>query len=204
MIGGADSDDLRGGESAHRLVGGAGNDTIYSGLGADVIDGGLGQKDKWVVDFQSLSPNDVSVVLLSGNVDSTVDLTGAQVKNIESLTIDTGAGNDLVDTSAVKGNDDIETGDGDDYVTPGLGVDRVELGNGIDTLILNYTTLTADIQHLDRGYGGYMYQDGFIPTSSPANSASSAFKASCRQRSAGCRTGLASPPTPLPKGEGGI
>lgn len=166
ITGGADSDDLRGGDNADRLLGGGGNDTLYGGLGADVIDGGAGGKDRWVVDYNPMAPADVAVSLLANGATFTVGVSGAKVKNVEALTIDTGLGNDVIDTSAVTGNDDIETRDGDDLVTPGLGFDRVELGGGNDTLVLNYATRTADILHQDKGYGWFQYQDGLAPTAS--------------------------------------
>lgn len=168
ITGGSESDEIRGGNGegalADSLSGGAGNDTIYSGLGNDVIDGGAGSADRWVVDYSSLGM-DIAVVLKATGP-YTVAASGAQVKNIEALTLVTGVGADLVNTSAVVGDDSIDTGEGDDTVNSGLGFDYVRMYGGNDTLIVNYASKTEDIMHVDNGGGWYTYQDGPDPTAS--------------------------------------
>lgn len=165
--GGSESDDIRGGNGegvlADSLMGGGGNDTIHSGLGNDAIDGGAGV-DRWVVDYSSLGI-DVAVELKAGGTVYTVGASGAQVKNIEALSISTGVGADLIKTHLVIGDDNIDSGEGDDTVQSGLGFDNVRTYGGIDTLILNYTGKTEDILHTyDSGW--YIYQDGLDPTTS--------------------------------------
>lgn len=164
ITGGAESDSLFGGSLADRLLGGAGNDTIAGGLGADIINGGAGT-DLWKVDYSSIG-EDVSVILSTSATPVTIDVTGAKISGIEALTITTGIGNDTINTSAFSGNDSITTGSGDDTIRSGLGFDSINAGDGIDTLIMNYSTLTEDIQHFDAGYGWYQFQDGEIPTAS--------------------------------------
>lgn len=168
ITGGAESDDIRGGNSlslSDSLSGGAGNDTIRSYLGNDVIDGGAGAADVWIVDYSSLGI-DVSVTLKTAGVSSSVAASGAQVKNIESLGIVTGVGADFINTSLVVGNDTIDSGAGDDMIMSGLGFDVVRTYGGIDTLILNYTSKTEDIQDNSLDGWWYRYQDGPDPSTS--------------------------------------
>lgn len=158
LSGGSESDDLRGGNNGDRLLGGPGNDTLSGYLGADSLDGGEGN-DTWSIDYSSLNTG-ITLVLPTGNAAYTVQATGASLRNIETLQIVTGLGNDQIDSRQRAGNDDIRTGEGNDTISPGLGIDRIDAGNGTDTLLLDYSTLTAPVGRVDLGYGWWRYQAG--------------------------------------------
>jgi Ca2+-binding RTX toxin-like protein len=164
ITGGSESDDLRGGDRNDKLTGGAGNDTLRSYLGADVLNGGDGT-DTWIVDYGAINTK-ISVTLAAGGAVSTVAATGIKVRNVEALDIITGLANDTINTSAVAGNDRVETRGGDDSIRLGLGFDWVHAGDGTDTLVLDYSSLSADIKRVDLGYGWLRYQDGDKPTTS--------------------------------------
>ncbi len=177
ITGGSDADNLYGTSPSagvggnDTLIGGGGNDTLSGYLGADIINGGLGLADVWAVDYSSLGA-DIDVILNASGITGgtgtvyTVGATQAKISNIEALNITTSSGNDLINTSAVLGNDNIYTGAGDDDIRPGLGFDRVDAGEGVDSLTLNYSTKSEDIIRYDIGYGWWRMQDGDMPTTS--------------------------------------
>ncbi len=172
ITGGNENDDLRGADAPDlfdRLIGGAGNDNLSGYSGADIIDGGIGLGDRWSIDYSSFTGENIQVILKASGVTGgtgstyTVALTQAKLTNIEALTITTSSGDDLINTSAVVGDDIINTGDGDDIIQPGLGFDWVEGGAGIDKLILDYSTLSADIQDFNTSGSWYRMQDAASP-----------------------------------------
>lgn len=172
ITGGKENDDLRGADMPDlfdRLVGGEGNDTLSGYSGADIIDGGLGLGDRWSIDYSSFIGQNIQVILKDSGpaggtgTTYTVALTQAKITNIEALTITASSGNDLINTSAVVGDDHIDTGDGDDTIQPGLGFDWVEAGAGIDKLVLDYSTFTADIQDFSTNGWWYHMQDASSP-----------------------------------------
>lgn len=166
LTGGSEGDDLRGADLADTLRGGGGNDVLRSYKGADLIDGGAGY-DRWFVDYSSLTKA-INLTLLAGGATATVAATGAQVLNIEALTLWTGGNADTVDTRGVQGNDEIYTNAGNDTVRPGLGFDTVNAGDGADLLVLDYSASATDVHRINLGYGWWKYANdsGVNPTTS--------------------------------------
>ncbi len=164
ITGGSGADYLHGGGLADKLNGGAGNDTIESGMGQDQIDGGVGA-DRWTVNYSSISDDQV-IQLLAGGAVFTVATTGATIKNIEAISITTGVGDDIIDTSAVAGDDSVILGVGDDTFSGGRGFDYADGGDGADTLTLNFGYATTDVYWVDLNYGNARYtnSDGFTET----------------------------------------
>lgn len=161
--GGSGSDDLRTTNGNDQLFGNDGDDVLYSYLGADVVDGGAGV-DRWSVDYIGVHTG-VSVQLLTGGAASNVDATGATVSNIEALTIRTGDGADVIDTSAFAQDDSISTYGGDDIIRSGKGFDSVDGGGGNDRLVLDWSDAPSGIIKTDISYG-WRFADGGSPTRS--------------------------------------
>ncbi len=142
LTGGSGADDLRGGSLNDRLIGNAGNDTLYGRQGIDIIDGGTGT-DRWIGDFSNILQNVTVSINVAAGVAATVKFgsaaSGAVVKNVEALDLDTGSGADTVTTMTGIYNDTIETRGGDDTVSVSRGKDYADGGDGTDTLIMNWT-----------------------------------------------------------------
>ena len=122
--------------------GGAGDDTINSRGGNDSIDGGEGT-DRLDMNLTMLS-QDVILDLSDPTAPATLS-TGGTVVNVESFSISTGRGNDLIRTGA--GNDNFYGGDGNDSLYGGSGYDNLYGQAGNDLLDLG----AGDIY----GNGGY-------------------------------------------------
>jgi Ca2+-binding RTX toxin-like protein len=150
---------------------GDGNDSIDAGSGINIVDGGSGN------DYLSLNLLDITSNLTVTYTDSNNGniSNGSSFKNIESLSIYTGSGDDDINVSAANsasirtgittgagndtitatagddyiysgdGNDVINAGDGNDYIDAGTGINIVDGGDGNDTLSLNYYNETGDI-----------------------------------------------------------
>jgi len=159
LTGGAGNDDLRGWNNADILNGGAGDDTLSGGLGADLIDGGTGLHDTWAVDYSSLGPVPIIVTLTASAAGFKVAVTSAVIKNIEQLSITTGSGDDIINTSVFVGNDSISTGAGNDTVNSGRGVDYVNTGDGLDTVVMNWGAVTSNIAFTDLGGWHWQFAD---------------------------------------------
>ncbi len=147
---GRGDDVVHGGEEADRLSTGAGADGIVTFLGADTVDGGRG-RDWAEIDYRSLT-DDVDVALHQRRA-VTIDATGASLKRIEALRIDTGAGDDAIDTRRVSGDDRVTTRNGDDVFATRSGRDTYDAGDGRDTLIVDYGAETANVRHVAEGFG---------------------------------------------------
>lgn len=156
--------DLRGGAGNDALVGGGlkdwlsangGDDTLDSSTGDAVIDGGVGN-DRWVAD---LSAEASAVLLNAAASQTTAQATGAgsSVLGIEAVSLVTGGGADVIDTSGYALNDAITTGSGKDVIRPGLGIDTVDGQGGTDTLVLNYASLSSPISSIYIGNGWNQY-----------------------------------------------
>lgn len=156
---------LDGGAGNDTVLGGAGNDTLTGGLGNDSINGGAG--------------NDR--LTETGNVNFTLTnttLTGNGVdtfSSIESVRIDGGAGNNIIDASAAlladrtflfggagndtirgsKGLDQISGGSGNDSLVGGAGFNFIDGNDGNDTLIGG-----DDDNNLEGGAGNDFVQGG--------------------------------------------
>jgi Ca2+-binding RTX toxin-like protein len=152
LTGGSGDDELIGGDLADSLNGGAGDDKISGFLGADLIDGGAGL-DQWRVIYEGLGAVTNVIQLLAGGATHTVGSTNLQVRNVESLFFVGGSGVDLIDTSAVAGDDELYLRGGDDTAQLGLGCHYVNAEGGTDTLVMNYAAQTDDIVRWDVGFG---------------------------------------------------
>lgn len=142
------NDSLASGAGNDQLFGGDGDDQLNPGIGIDEVDGGSGN-DRLVLD-RSLVTENISI-----NVDAmstTLGVTladGTLIRNIETLDIILGNGDDIVEThvNAVApatnfgGSglvDRVNTGSGDDLITIGGGSDYVDGGAGVDTVIMDF------------------------------------------------------------------
>ncbi len=149
LTGGAGADDLRGGNLNDRLIGNAGNDILYGRQGIDIIDGGTGS-DKWVADFTNVVQNVTVNINVVAGVAATVNFgagagvaSGASIKNVEGLDIDTGNSVDTITAKNGVFNDVFETRGGDDTVTTYRGKDYADGGDGTDTLVMNWSSAGA-------------------------------------------------------------
>ena len=123
---------------SHTIFAGAGNDTVRAMAG--YLDGGSGF-DRLIIDLSKQTSN------LTLNNLSNIDISGVvKAVNFESFDIKTGAGNDLVTQSAFingflqRANDTIDTGAGNDVINAGLGQnDYVDGGLGNDHLIVDFS-----------------------------------------------------------------
>ncbi|BAZ50193.1 hemolysin-type calcium-binding protein [Nostoc sp. NIES-4103] len=148
------SDNLYGGSGNDTLNAGAGNDTlgnsIYGEAGNDVLNAGDGDDSiylndgnlnveqidggqgfdyvQWDVTFNSTNLTFIYTNSANGTVSN-----GSTFKNIESLELYTGNGNDTINVTAL-GNAEIYTNGGNDSITTGNGNDTLEGGDGNDTL----------------------------------------------------------------------
>lgn len=158
---GGDGDDLLVGAAlADTLNGGAGNDRIESGRGADVVNGGDGH-DTWVADYATLGGTFRLTLAAQGS--STVSGSNTVLTGIERVILNTSLGNDVIDTSALVGNDVLNTGGGNDTVAAGRGFDVLNGQDGTDRLIMDWSAIAdtnADIRLSYIGNGWYRYDAG--------------------------------------------
>jgi len=113
LIGSRGADSLFGGDGDDTLRGADGNDTLDGGLGADTLDGGPGidTANFWGTPGDDAFAMDASQVL-EGDVPNILE-------DVETVNIDTGAGNDQVNVYANAGFPDtvnVDTGTGDDTI----------------------------------------------------------------------------------------
>ncbi len=157
LKGGSGDDTLAGGNDVDILLGGNGNDTLLSGLGADTIGGGGGLFDRWQADYSSIN-SDTNVQLLNvGNF--TVLSSGAVISGIEALTLNTGIGNDTVDTNLVTGDDVLYTGAGNDTFKTKGGSDTWDGGADTDRLVVDYSDAATVVNQTYQGGGWYLISD---------------------------------------------
>ncbi len=165
LKGGSTHDTLRTGDGNDTVSGGDGNDHLITGKGVDIIDGGLGTADRWEADksFANVSQA-ISVDLTQANLQSTHLGTGT-VRGIETLSLQTGAGADVIVTIDSFLSDVIETNANSDSVKVVDGRDSVSLGSGDDLLIVDWSGRTSQIDTINwagtnvSGYAGaYVYR----------------------------------------------
>lgn len=151
LTGGSGNDYLWGSSLADTLAGGAGNDTLIGGSGKDVIRGGSGH-DVWNMDLNATT---VALKLtLTAAGDGTLLNNGTTVTGIESVQLKTGAGNDVINLSAVVGNHTLETNGGNDVVNLGRGLQNtVHGGTGTDALTFDGSLATSGLRTNNEGYG---------------------------------------------------
>lgn len=150
-FGGAGNDTLSGGELNDLLSGGAGDDWLNGHRGFDTLIGGSGH-DVWNMDLNAAT---VALTLtLTAAGDGTLLNNGTTVTGIESVQLITGAGNDVIDLSAVVGNHTLETNGGDDVVNLGRGQQNtVNGGAGTDALTFDGSLATSGLRTNNEGYG---------------------------------------------------
>ena len=130
-IGGAmnDSFDMQGGNDT--VKGGGGNDIITVGAGTFDIDGGAGN------DILSLFfGNETADYIIDGTAGTVSN--GGKFKNIETLGVSGGSGNDTIIGLATNPSQfaaALSGGGGNDTITGGDGIDKISGGSGNDILI---------------------------------------------------------------------
>jgi len=169
--GGDGNDVLIGGTGNDVLSGGAGDDVLIGGGGTDVLDGGSGDNIT-VQSFRVTNPQSPDLqrqaeydgtarsdTITVTQTDAGIQVSGATPATVNTsqlianLAIDGGAGNDVIDASAMPasgmrfilaggtGNDVLRGSEGNDLLVGGAGSDRFVFSgvNGTDTI--------ADFQH---------------------------------------------------------
>ncbi|WP_298282677.1 Ig-like domain-containing protein [Novosphingobium sp.] len=168
--GGAGNDVIDGKGGADRLLGGAGNDSITGHIGDVLIDGGEG-RDHAILDFRGHGGN-VSFSV-ADNLGGTATIGETAIRNVESVNIRTGrgddhltggAGNDTLSSlggfnvmAGLGGNDRLEGGDGVDILDGGSGNDVLLGGAGDDALFsdnrINQPGQAVGVDVIDGGAG---------------------------------------------------
>lgn len=125
--GGSDRIDANG---QNTILGGSGDDDITS-YGKDHIDGGSGTDFAYI----DRSSSEVNLTFDMKSVASTTTIMGdgSTVKNVESMYLFGGGGNDRF-TVAGHGFNELDGGDGNDHLTGGSGDDQLTGGGGNDVL----------------------------------------------------------------------
>jgi Ca2+-binding RTX toxin-like protein len=127
------------------LIGTTESDTFSPLSGADRIDGVAGTDYLYI-----RNPDDIPATIVSYTNPTNGTITGGSnngttFKNIESLSVITGSGNDNINVSAATdevyissgvGNDTLIGGAGKNLFYPGTGADVINGGAGIDTLVI--------------------------------------------------------------------
>ncbi|MBP9182234.1 MAG: hypothetical protein KBF78_03805 [Fuscovulum sp.] len=160
ITGGAFNDRLDGGGNADTLNGGAGNDVLNGGAGKDVITGGAGT-DTYIGNYASLAT--AMTLTLTATGAGTITGPGTRLTGIENVQLTTGAGADVINLSAARGNDVVNTGNGDDVINLGRGMrESADGGLGTDTFILNASLATSGLRmaYYSGGYYRIASTDG--------------------------------------------
>lgn len=160
ITGGIANDRLDGGGLADTLTGGAGDDVLNGAAGKDVISGQAGN-DTYIGNHASFAG--AIALQLSATGGGTVTGPGTKLTSIESVRLTTGAGNDNINLSAAKGNDEVYTGIGDDIINLGRGMnERADGGVGTDVLTLNASMATSGLRmaYYSGGYTRINSTDG--------------------------------------------
>ncbi len=158
---GSGNDYLRGFGGNDSLSGGLGNDILDSGSGKDTINGGAGI-DRWIADYSAANSATSLALVLDGTgagslKSNKINQTG--INGIENITLNTGAGNDIIDVKALHGNDIVNSNAGNDTVRLGDGQDVANGGEGNDVLVLNFSSSVSTITNADAGGGWYRFAD---------------------------------------------
>ncbi|MCX7357902.1 MAG: FG-GAP-like repeat-containing protein [Alphaproteobacteria bacterium] len=144
-IDGGDGDDqLSGGDSNDTVNGGAGNDRIELGVGNDTLNGGDGN-DLFVNDG-GLSNTGVDVIDGGAGIDSIELVLMTGNVNFNPLGMSTNTGVTLATGTTIRNVETValQTGDGNDTVTlvDGVFIARFYGGGGTDTLVADYSNST--------------------------------------------------------------
>ncbi len=136
VFGGTGDDTINASEDDDTLFGGDDADTFQmgDGLGDDSIVGGEGGTDSDTIDGSALS--DGVVVTFTGGEAGTVDGTDTDATFSEIETLILTDQDDTVDGSASDSSMTIDAGAGDDVLTGGSGADSLSGGDGEDTINL--------------------------------------------------------------------
>ena len=139
LYGGNGNDQLFGEAGDDNLVGEAGNDILNGGDGDDYLDPGSGVN-------QSIGGLGIDILRLNfaaATASITVNYTsstsgtasgGSTFREIESLDLLSGSGNDILNTIATTDRTWVRSGAGNDTINSGSGDDRLEGGDGDDIL----------------------------------------------------------------------
>jgi VCBS repeat-containing protein len=171
LFGGGGHDRLEGGDGDDLLFGGAGDDILNGGNGADVltsregadrleagdgndviIDAGMfgGTVDRLIdggagIDHGDLHFEAATADLhfsVAANLAGSVDVAGAEIRNIEQVRFHAGAGNDMIEGGAL--DDHLDGGSGDDRLVGSGGRDELAGGDGQDVLVADASDALVD------------------------------------------------------------
>ena len=153
---GAGDDRVGGWGGNDRFVTGGGSDTIDSGLGADTVDGGAG-RDLWIANYSGLN-SDIALTLTPG-VWNVIGATGARLRGIEQVSLQTGSGDDVLDARAVTADQYFSAGAGNDQFLVAGGHSTFHAGDGEDLLVADFSDSTTRIAWTNQGYGWWRLGD---------------------------------------------
>jgi Ca2+-binding RTX toxin-like protein len=139
LYGGNGNDQLFGDAGDDNLFGEAGNDILNGGLGNDFLNPGIGVNqsigglgtDVLRLDYSTVTTP--ITITYSSSTSGTVS-DGSTFREIESLDLLSGSGNDILNIIATIDRNWIRSGAGNDTINSGSGDDRLEGGNGDDIL----------------------------------------------------------------------
>jgi Ca2+-binding RTX toxin-like protein len=170
VTGGSGNDYLSSFAGDDTLKGGAGNDTLYSSSGKAIIDGGTGT-DIWQAEVSGITAN---MLVNAATSQTTAQGTGAghAIRNIEGFYLNTGAGNDNLNSQGYATNDIVISNAGNDTAQLGRGADVFHGGDGNDTLVIDWSAVTTAINNVynpgwyDPGWSHNNYEWYLYSTSS--------------------------------------
>jgi Ca2+-binding RTX toxin-like protein len=158
MTGGAGRDDLRGADGNDTLKGGAGDDTLRGARGDDIIDGGAGT-DLWVGDTSD-QPFALIFKAKGSQYQAQGTALGLEVRNIEAVSLSSGAANDRVETRGYRLNDSFYSNGGNDTFNGGEGNDTFHGGDGTDLLVIDWSGASNAIRSWYDGWTHYTDDSG--------------------------------------------
>ena len=157
VTGGSGDDVLVGWAQHDVLRGNAGDDVLNSLQGTAIIDGGEGN-DRWEADLTA--SNDAHVLnAVKSQSRAQLGAVGSSIRNIESVSLSLGAGNDNISTAGFALADTVNAGAGNDKVALGLGFDQANGGDGVDILIIDYSSATSSVSNWYTANGWWRYGD---------------------------------------------
>ena len=148
----AEGDRLEGTVGDDTINGFGGDDALFSGAGNDELNGGDGNDSINVLDIGTKSidgGNGIDFVYLfsdtsedlifnyskNGSVTSRGFLSGTTVSNVETVSVISGSGNDVINIAATNNNnEDIKSGEGNDRIIGGSGNDDLFGEAGDDSI----------------------------------------------------------------------
>ncbi|MFK0731561.1 MAG: hypothetical protein ACIWVG_10430, partial [Gloeotrichia echinulata HAB0833] len=127
LLGEDGNDYLEGGTGNDSLDGGAGDDTLIPGDGIDTIIGGEGS-DYAFIDRSTRTTN---LNIIYTNASAFGVGSEIPIREVETVDVYSGSGNDTINISAATGTNDVQAGAGNDNITTSIGNDRLygEVGN---------------------------------------------------------------------------